>query len=61
MEQIKKEYLKSLFFWYNNNGDNMKNNKGFSLVELLAVVAIISILFGIGMADYTRYTVKARE
>lgn len=39
----------------------MKNNKGFSLVELLAVVAIISILFGIGMAAYTRYTVKARE
>ena len=39
----------------------MNNTKGFSLVELLAVVAILGILFGIGLAAYDRYTTKARN
>ena len=30
-------------------GDNMKNNKGFTIVELLAVIAILGILMGIAM------------
>ena len=39
----------------------MKNNKGFSLVELLAVLAILGILFVIGITAYSRYKVKARK
>ncbi len=39
----------------------MKNNKGFSLVELLAVIAIMGILFGIGLQAYQRYTAKAYD
>ena len=39
----------------------MKNKKGFSLVELLAVIAILGILFGLGVAAYDRYTTKAYE
>lgn len=33
----------------------MKNNKGFSLVELLAVVAILGILMGMAIIAYTKY------
>lgn len=33
----------------------MKNNKGFTLVELLAVVAILGILSGIAIGAYSRY------
>ena len=38
----------------------MKNNKGFSLVELLAVIAILGILFGIGIQAYSRYREKSK-
>ena len=34
-------------------------NKGFSLVEILAVIVIIGILSGIGVAAYSRYKEKA--
>jgi len=37
------------------------NKKGFSLVELLAVVAILAILMGLGIAAYSRYTQKAKN
>ena len=33
----------------------MKNNKGFTLVELLAVVAILGILMGLAIQAYTKY------
>lgn len=33
----------------------MKNNKGFTLVEILAAVAILGILMGIAMAAYSKY------
>ena len=33
----------------------MKNNKGFSLVELLAAIALLGILMGIAITAYTRY------
>ena len=39
----------------------MKNNKGFSLVELLAVIAILGILFGLGIQAYSTYKEKAKK
>lgn len=38
-----------------------KNVKGFSLVELLAVIAILGILSGLGIIAYNRYVAKARK
>lgn len=35
------------------------NNKGFSLVELLAVLTIMGILSGVAVAGYTRYRERA--
>lgn len=37
------------------------NNKGFSLVEILAVVAIMGILFGISAQAYSRYIDQSRN
>ena len=37
------------------------NQKGFTLVEILAAVAIISILSGMAMAAYTRYIDYSRQ
>lgn len=38
----------------------MKNNKGFTLVELLATITIMGILAGIGIAGVSRILNKAR-
>lgn len=38
----------------------MKNNKGFSLVELLAVVVILGILSGVAVIAYSRYSDRAK-
>lgn len=40
--------------------NTMKNNKGFTIIELMAVVAIVSILAVIGMAVYSDYAVRSK-
>ena len=39
---------------------NRKNNKGFSLVELIVVVAIMAVLVGVLAPAYLSYVVKTR-
>ncbi|MCX7979219.1 MAG: prepilin-type N-terminal cleavage/methylation domain-containing protein [Bdellovibrionaceae bacterium] len=39
----------------------MKSNKGFSLVELMVVVAIIGVLAMIGIPSINKYMAKARQ
>lgn len=39
----------------------IKNNKGFSLVELMVVVAIIGILAAIAVPNYQRFTAKSKQ
>ena len=38
-----------------------KNNKGFTLVELVIVVAILAILVGLLAPQYTKYVEKSRK
>lgn len=37
------------------------NNKGFTMVEMLAAVAILAIVSGIAVSSYTRYQENARN
>ena len=40
---------------------NKRNNKGFSLIELIVVVAIMAVLVGVLAPAYLRYVEKARK
>ncbi|MBY0452014.1 MAG: prepilin-type N-terminal cleavage/methylation domain-containing protein, partial [Bdellovibrionaceae bacterium] len=39
----------------------MGNNKGFSMIELMVVVAIIGVLAAIGIPQYSKFQAKARQ
>ncbi len=39
----------------------MRSNKGFSLVELIVVIAIMAIIAGVAIPVYTNYITKAND
>jgi type IV pilus assembly protein PilA len=39
---------------------NLKNSKGFTLIELMIVIAIIAILAAIALPAYSDYTIRAK-
>jgi general secretion pathway protein G len=40
---------------------SLRSARGFTLIELLVVISLITILVGIGLANYRNAVIKARE